>query len=89
MSAPRISPVNVRMDPNSKPKESMLSAVIKKLGIKPIAPIAKFNRSNKINSLAVLSTGINCIDSFTGYIAPIVCFFYGRLTAFAKMFVNM
>ena len=51
MNAPIISPVNVRMEPNNRPKESMLSAVIKKLGIKPIAPIAKFNRSNKINSI--------------------------------------
>lgn len=72
MSAPSISPINVRMVPNIKPRELMLIAVTKKLGTNPIAPIPKFKMSSKMNSSAMQSNGISCIDSFTGFKPPIV-----------------
>lgn len=71
MSAPRISPINVRMEPNINPRESILIAVIKKLGTNPIAPMPKLRISNKMNLSAMPSNGMSCMDSFIGYKSPI------------------
>ena len=60
------------MAPSTKPKEFMLIAVTKKLGIKPIALIPKFKRSNKINLIVVLIKEMSVIDSFTDTKPPII-----------------
>ena len=60
------------MKPSARPKEFMLIAVTIKLGIKPIAPMPRFKKSNKINLIVVLIKVMSVIDSFKDYKPPMI-----------------